>query len=87
MTEHKTSANDCVHSLSYYELYLSVSQIIRRFHISSENNSPTQLRSHGRGILANEWQRVPLPARKEWVAAVVKEELRVKMIPRARVTL
>ncbi|KAH6962679.1 benzoate 4-monooxygenase cytochrome p450 [Ilyonectria sp. MPI-CAGE-AT-0026] len=66
--------NSCmgVH-FSYYELYLSVSQLVRRFRFQSSD-------SEGGPVVCDpstQWRLASLPARKEWVAAVLNKSLLV----------
>ncbi|KAM0810056.1 putative Cytochrome P450 [Seiridium cardinale] len=78
-------ANICMGAhFAYLELYLSVSQIVRNFRIYVH---PSLQR---RPYLAQErlptparFQRVALPSRREWVAAVPSERLVVVLEPRS----
>ncbi|CAK7210551.1 hypothetical protein SEUCBS140593_000864 [Sporothrix eucalyptigena] len=68
---------------AYYELYLSVSQVVKQFRISvpSDGTASPALRARPTD---GRWQPVSLPQRKEWVAAVVTDDLRVTMTPRTK---
>ncbi|KAH7129294.1 benzoate 4-monooxygenase cytochrome p450, partial [Dactylonectria macrodidyma] len=67
--------NSCmgVH-FSYYELYLSVSQLVKHFRFRSPSSNGTPVRCNP----LTQWQLVSMPARKEWVAAVLDSRLLVK---------
>ncbi|KAI1076101.1 benzoate 4-monooxygenase cytochrome p450 [Whalleya microplaca] len=75
-------ANVCmgIH-FSYYELYLSVSRVICNYRIHVHEVGPYAGARSGM-VSGVKWQRVKLPSRKEWVAAVVTDELEVIMEPR-----
>ncbi|UPL04164.1 hypothetical protein LCI18_015098 [Fusarium solani-melongenae] len=73
-------ANICMGAhFAYLELYISVSQVIRSFHLEICNSA--QRSTLGKDEETN-WTPVPLPKRREWVAAVPTEKLEVKMLPR-----
>ncbi|RSL68920.1 hypothetical protein CEP54_002506 [Fusarium duplospermum] len=73
-------ANICMGAhFAYLELYISVSQVIRNFHLEICN--PDQRSTLERNE-ETKWIPVPLPKRREWVAAVPMEKLEVKMCPR-----
>ncbi|RSL89927.1 hypothetical protein CEP51_001012 [Fusarium floridanum] len=73
-------ANICMGAhFAYLELYISVSQVIRNFHLEICN--PAQHSTLERNQETN-WIPVSLPKRREWVAAVPMEKLEVKMCPR-----
>ncbi|KAH7261641.1 cytochrome P450 [Fusarium tricinctum] len=70
-------ANICLGAhFAYLELYISISQIVRNFRLKPSN--PTQVVKH------EEWNLVPLPKRREWVAAVPVDNLGVITHPRHR---
>ncbi|KAJ3546621.1 hypothetical protein NM208_g1915 [Fusarium decemcellulare] len=76
-------ANICMGAhFSYLELYLSISQLIRFFHVEPKTPSAfsDQLSVGPKG--APRWNAVPLPRRREWVAAVPIDTLDVRMRPR-----
>lgn len=79
-------ANICIGAhFSYYELYLSISQILKHFTITlpSEARSATDRGGHSGTTLYSltqmeddtGFQPVRLPERKEWVAAVPTEKM------------
>ncbi|KPM38471.1 hypothetical protein AK830_g8100 [Neonectria ditissima] len=69
-------ANVCIGlHFSYYELYLGISQMIRSFRVRSRSG---ELGSTS-GAPHNDWHPVLLPARKEWVAAVLTGNLDVQL--------
>ncbi|EPE06859.1 benzoate 4-monooxygenase cytochrome p450 [Ophiostoma piceae UAMH 11346] len=75
-------ANICIGShFAYYELYLSVSQAVRQFRITVPGDGTPSPAPRVRPTTGS-WQPVLLPQRKEWVAAVVTDDLRVTMTPR-----
>ncbi|KAG8668308.1 hypothetical protein FPOAC2_07583 [Fusarium poae] len=58
---------------SHLELYVSLSQFVHNFRF--------ELRNLSQPIVDNEsWNLVPLPERKEWVAAVLVESLQVVVL-------
>lgn len=68
-------------SFSYYELYLSLSQLLKHFQVEPSDHE--FLRIDGVGIPhmskhSTVFNPVQLPKRKEWVAAVPTENLNVK---------
>lgn len=70
-------------SFAYLELYLSVSQMLRSFRLtvdpSVQSPSPTP------SVLVEpnaKFNRVTLPARREWVAAVPSDQLLIVLHPR-----
>ncbi|KAI8667509.1 hypothetical protein NCS56_00887400 [Fusarium sp. Ph1] len=73
-------ANICMGAhFAYLELYISVSQVIRNFHLEISNSVQ---RSTLKKNEETNWTPIPLPKRREWVAAVPMEKLEVKMCPR-----
>lgn len=68
-----TVAN-CVNSFAYLELYLSVSQIIQHFQITSHYATTC--------VSGSGFEPIRLPSRKEWVAAVPSEKLEIILDPR-----
>jgi hypothetical protein len=73
-------------SFAYLELYISISQVIRSFHLRLHDlrelaYSYADL-STGKQD-AKSWTPVPLPRRREWVAAVPTEQLKIKMTSRS----
>ncbi|KAH6880346.1 cytochrome P450 [Thelonectria olida] len=79
-------ANICMGAhFAYLELYLSISQVIRNFHLHpNEPSKPAHVCADL--LLGNEdahsWTPVPLPRRREWVAAVPVDQLKIKMSSR-----
>lgn len=70
-------------SFSYYELYLSVSQLVKNFRIRRQQYAPYSFDACVHSRSAGSRPRIDLPDRREWVAAVLEEELLVTMEPRA----
>lgn len=71
-------------SFSYYEIYLSLAKILESFELAHAEG--TTISTQMAGLNSPDWQPVPLPKRKEWVAAVLTDPLYVEAIPRARKT-
>ena len=74
-------ATNLSNSFAYFELYLAVSQVVRQFRITVPGDGMPSPALRARPTTGR-WQPVSLPRRKEWVAAVVTDELRVTMTPR-----
>lgn len=65
------------HSFSYYELYLSVSQLARNFRIRLHPSQQSKCLLTSISASTSRFQPVQLPARREWVAAVPTQQLLV----------
>ncbi|KAJ4386479.1 hypothetical protein N0V93_009376 [Gnomoniopsis smithogilvyi] len=65
---------------SYYELYLSISQLLKHFKLSSSSNGPSIMDNRRPNTATKDCHFTPvrLPKRKEWVAAVPTECLNVR---------
>ncbi|EFW99522.1 benzoate 4-monooxygenase cytochrome p450 [Grosmannia clavigera kw1407] len=69
--------NICIGAqFAYYELYLSVAKVLRNYRLRSPSDQ------HNVGVGEKGWQSVPLPLRKEWVAAVPLQALDIILEPR-----
>lgn len=70
-----------VSSFSYYELYLSLSQLLKHFQVESSDLEISQTDGVGlqRSKHCTAFAPVQLPKRKEWVAAVPTEKLNVRL--------
>ncbi|KAF4470592.1 benzoate 4-monooxygenase cytochrome p450 [Fusarium albosuccineum] len=76
-------ANICMGAhFSYLELYLSISQLIRFFHVEPKTPSASSDQLSVGPKEAPHWNAIPLPRRREWVAAVPIDTLDVRMRPR-----
>ncbi|KAM5386582.1 hypothetical protein ACJZ2D_000545 [Fusarium nematophilum] len=76
-------ANVCMGAhFAYLELYISVSQIIRSFNLEARSSVLTSKNTAHVNEGGGSWAPVPLPRRREWVAAVPIEKLEIKMRPR-----
>lgn len=53
-----------------------MSQIVKHYRLQSTNQIDSG------ATMRNEWVPVPLPKRKEWVAAVLDEDILVNIAPR-----
>ncbi|KAK6225498.1 benzoate 4-monooxygenase cytochrome p450 [Colletotrichum tabaci] len=76
--------NICIgNHFSYFELFLSLAKTVENFVLIHADEDGGGL-AQAAGLINSDWQPVQLPKRKEWVAAVVTEPLRVTAIPRTR---
>ncbi|KAH8658163.1 benzoate 4-monooxygenase cytochrome p450 [Xylariales sp. PMI_506] len=76
-------ANVCMGAhFSYLELYISVSRILQQYCIRVHPSVPPQTYQATSQSPGGDFQCVPLPPRKEWVAAVPTAQLLVTMVPR-----
>lgn len=70
-------------SFAYLELFVSISQVIRNFRVHTYPFSQHRSYSNeAKQPSPGEFQRVKLPHRREWVAAVPTERLMVALEPR-----
>ncbi|KAF3762830.1 cytochrome P450, partial [Cryphonectria parasitica EP155] len=70
--------NVCIgRHFSFYELYLSVSQTVQFCRIQRPENGTFSPNLKTTNSMERNWNVVELPARKEWVAACVTEDLNV----------
>lgn len=68
-------------SFSYYELYLSLSQLLKHFQVEASDHEFVGIDGVGISHISKHstvFNAVQLPKRKEWVAAVPTEKLSVK---------
>ncbi|KAF4309936.1 cytochrome p450 [Botryosphaeria dothidea] len=71
-------SNVCIGAhFSYYELYLSVSQLARNFRIRLHPSQQSKCLLTSISASTSRFQPVQLPARREWVAAVPTQQLLV----------